>query len=168
MAPSSSRKGKRKWIHTEKERHLQGANCTCNHFELMASELTVALCNFVRRIFNERDDLTFRDFSTYQRLNESSPLLSHFDQITVNVEYAVFFRQLDVGINGQVDSRTTSAITVKSEIENDRTLSWSFPNAPLGPVIRRRSKRITREIGTFPLKSRMKNFSFCALKHSKW
>ena len=89
----------------------------------MASELTVALCNFVRRIFNERDDLTFRDFSTYQRLNESSPLLSHFDQITVNVEYAVFFRQLDVGINGQVDSRTTSAITVKSEIENDRTLS---------------------------------------------
>ena len=75
--------------------------------------LTAALCNFERRIFN---DLTFRAFSTYQRFNQSSPLLSHFDQITVNVEYAVFFRQLDVGINGQVDSRTTRAITEKSKM----------------------------------------------------
>ena len=49
---------------------------------------------------------------TYQSLDKSSPLLSHFDQITVNVEYAVFLGQLDVGINGQVDSRTTGSITI--------------------------------------------------------
>ena len=71
---------------------------------------------------------------TYQSLDKSSPLLSHFDQITVNVEYAVFLGQLDVGINGQVDSRTTGSITITKKYKTMTMMRTHFINwIPKGP-----------------------------------
>ena len=54
--------------------------------------------------------------TTYQGLDESSALEPHLLEVSVDVEHPVLLRQLDVGVDGEVDAGTTGAVTGKESV----------------------------------------------------
>ena len=67
--------------------------------------------------------------TTYHGLDESSALQPHLLEVSVDVEDAVLLRQLDVGVDGQVNAGPTGAVTDRNQ--------WRSSTRVLTQILRR-------------------------------
>ena len=63
---------------------------------------------------------------THQSLHQTSPQTSHLLQVAIHVKHSVLLTQLYVGVDGDVDTWSTSSITEILFIDYSNTIHWSL------------------------------------------